>query len=243
MTSKTIAPLFIAIAALLPPISPAQDRVAGLTPKGSEKMNAASNVPANAGASSFQTRNPRYQVEPGDSFDLLFELSPEFNQTGVVQPDGFVTLKAVGDVHVAGRTIPELRDMVRQAYAEILRDPIISISLKDFEKPYFIASGQVGRPGKYELRGDTTVVEAVAIAGGFLNETAKDSQVVLYRRISRDWMQGRILDVKKMMQHKNLSEDLHVMPGDMIVVPQNRISKIKRFLPVPNTGINVSPIP
>jgi len=243
MTSKTIAPLFIAIAALLPPISQAQDGVAGLTPKGSEKMNAASNVPANAGASSFQTRNPRYQVEPGDSFDLLFELSPEFNQTVVVQPDGFVTLKAVGDVHVAGRTIPELRDMVRQAYAEILRDPIISISLKDFEKPYFIASGQVGRPGKYELRGDTTVVEAVAIAGGFLNETAKDSQVVLYRRISRDWMQGRILDVKKMMQHKNLSEDLHVMPGDMIVVPQNRISKIKRFLPVPNTGINVSPIP
>jgi len=53
----------------------------------------------------FQSRTPRYKIAPGDSFDLNFELSPEFNQTGVaVQPDGFVTLRGIGDIKVQGQT-------------------------------------------------------------------------------------------------------------------------------------------
>jgi polysaccharide biosynthesis/export protein len=50
-----------------------------------------------------------------------------------------------------------LTETLRQAYAKILKNPVISVVLKDFEKPYFIANGQIGRPGKYELRGETTV--------------------------------------------------------------------------------------
>jgi protein involved in polysaccharide export with SLBB domain len=53
--------------------------------------------------------------------------------------------------------------------------------LKDFEKPYFVAGGRVARPGKYDLRGDTTVSQGIALAGGFL-DSAKHSQVVLFRR-------------------------------------------------------------
>ena len=102
----------------------------------------------------FQSRASRYKIAPGDSFDLNFELSPEFNQSGVaVQPDGFVTLRGIGDIQVKGQTVPELTQTLRTAYGKILNDPIISVSLKDFEKPYFVADGQVGKPGKYDLRG------------------------------------------------------------------------------------------
>src|SRR5271170_1079086 len=87
----------------------------------------------------FQQRTPRYRIEAGDSFDLTFELSPEFNQTAVgVQPDGFVTLRGVGDLKVAGQTVPELTQTLRTAYSKILNDPLISVVLKDFEKPYFV---------------------------------------------------------------------------------------------------------
>ncbi len=51
------------------------------------------------GQSSFQTRYPRYKLRPGDAFDVSFELSPEFNQTVTVQPDGYITLRGIGDVH------------------------------------------------------------------------------------------------------------------------------------------------
>ena len=56
----------------------------------------------------FQPRNPRYTIRSADVFEVNFELSPEFNQSVTVQPDGYITLKGVGDVHVAGETVPEL---------------------------------------------------------------------------------------------------------------------------------------
>jgi polysaccharide export outer membrane protein len=188
-------------------------------------------------------RYPRYELRADDVVDLFFEFTPEFNQTLTVQPDGYITLRGVGDVHVAGLTVPEITETIRTAYGKILNNPTIAIALKDFDKPYFTAGGAIGRPGKYELRGDTTVVEAITIAGGF-SDTAKHSQVVLYRRVSRDWMEGRVLNVKKMLNDKSLSEDLHLKPGDMVFVPQSLISKIRRFVPVPSMGMSVSgPIP
>ena len=102
----------------------------------------------------FNDRSPRYHLQPGDTFDVNFDLSPEFNQTAIaVQPDGFVTLRSVGDVKVSGQTIPELTATVRHAYSKILNNPPISVNLKEFEKPYFVADGQVAKPGKYELHG------------------------------------------------------------------------------------------
>jgi len=187
------------------------------------------------GSSGFQERNPRYQLRPDDIVEVMFEFTPNFNQTVTVQPDGYITLQGVGDLQVKGLTIPQLTDALRKAYGAFLYEPAIEVVLKNFEKPYFVAGGKVARPGKYDLRGDTTVSEAIALAGGFL-DTAKHSQVVLFRRVSEGWAETRVLDMKKMLNTRNLGEDLHLRPGDMIFVPQNRLSKIERFLPFPRSG-------
>jgi len=182
----------------------------------------------------FQTRNPRYSIRSGDTFEVNFELSPEFNQSVTVQPDGFITLKGVGDVHVAGETVPELTQTLRTAYDKILNDPLISVVLKDFERPYFTASGQLNHPGKYELRGNITLTEAIAMAGGF-NETAKHSQVLLFRRVNDQWLEAKIFNVKQMMKQGKLGEDPTLRPGDQLYVPKNMLSKIKPF--IPNAGV------
>lgn len=186
----------------------------------------------------FGEREPRYMLRPGDVFDLQFEFSPEYNQTVTIQPDGFVTLRGVGDVHIAGKTVPELTQTLKDRYGAFLAQPVISVVLKDFEKPYFIANGQVEKPGKYELRDDTTVTEALAIAGGF-NGKAKHSQVLLFRRVSQEWVEAREINVKQLLSGKNLSEDVHLKPGDMIYVPQNRWSKVKQFIPY--TALSMNP--
>src|ERR1035437_994698 len=153
-------------------------------PDGANGTAHSATVAASADTSpSLRDRNPRYRLRKGDSFDLEFALSPEFNQTIPVQPDGYITLKSVGTIFVEGQTLPELTETIKQAYAKILHDPVITIALKDFEKPYFIAAGQVGRPGKYDIRSSITVTEAVAIAGGF-NDRSKHSKVVLYRPVT-----------------------------------------------------------
>jgi polysaccharide export outer membrane protein len=205
-------------------------------------------VPATKGNGSASTdaapglheRYPRYQLRKGDTFDLDFTLSPEFNQTVAVQPDGFVTLKEVGSIFVEGQTAPELTEAVKAAYAKTLHDPVIVIALKDFEKPYFIASGQVEKPGKYDLRSDLTVTEGVAIAGGF-NDKAKHSQVVLFRPIPGGGYEAKLLNVKKLLATRNLSEDIHLQPGDMLYVPQNALSKIRPFLPTSSMGAYYNP--
>src|SRR6202022_2135039 len=91
-------------------------------------------------------RNLRYTIHPSDSLELTFMLTPEFNQTVTVQPDGYITLREVGDLQAAGRTLPELTESIKTAYSKILRDPVISVDPKDFEKPYYVVGGQVGKP-------------------------------------------------------------------------------------------------
>jgi polysaccharide export outer membrane protein len=184
-------------------------------------------------------RYPRYDLRADDVLDISFEFTPEFNQTLTVQPDGYITLRGVGDVHVAGLTVPEITETIRSAYGKFLNNPKIAIALKDFEKPYFVVGGQIGRPGKYELRGDTTVTEAIAIAGGF-NSSAKHSQVVLFRRVSRDLYEAKLINVKQMLKKRDLSEDAHLKPGDTLFVPQNALSKIRPFVPNPGIGIGTS---
>ena len=178
---------------------------------------------------------PRYQLRKGDSFELQFAFSPEFNQTVTVQPDGYITLKSVGTISAEGLTIPELTQNINQAYSGILRDPVITINLEDFDKPYFVVAGQVGKPGKYDLRSDITITEAVAIAGGF-TEASRHSQVILFRPGANGMTEARAVNVKKMLKAQNLMEDVHLRPGDLIFVPQNRISKIQRYLPTSNLG-------
>jgi len=195
---------------------------------------------ATTAKASFQERNPRYCLRKGDSFDVDFAFSPEFNQTVVVQPDGYITLRGAGSMQVEGQTVPELTETIKKAYANILHEPVVTVALKDFEKPYFVAAGQVAKPGKYELRSDLTLVEAVAIAGGF-TENSKHSQVLLFRRVSDQLVEARLFNVKQMLQSHNLGEDPHLQPGDMLFVPQNAMSKIRKFLPVPSMGMYLDP--
>lgn len=100
-------------------------------------------------AAGFQERNPRYGLRKGDSFDVDFAFSPEFNQTVVVQPDGYITLRGAGTMHVEGQTVPELTETIwkshsearkschraemrvlahKKAYANILHNPVVTVA-------------------------------------------------------------------------------------------------------------------
>jgi protein involved in polysaccharide export with SLBB domain len=183
-------------------------------------------------------RNPRYLLRPTDVLQISFPITPEFDQSVTVQPDGYISLRGIGDLHIAGKSLPELSDLLHMSYGAFLHDPVINIELKDFEKPYFTAGGQFGRPGKYELRGDTTVAEAVAMAGGF-TDAAKHSEVLVFHQVPGGWEEAKRLNVKEMMAKGNLSEDMHVRPGDLIYVPKNVLSKIRQFIPNMGMGMTI----
>jgi polysaccharide biosynthesis/export protein len=185
--------------------------------------------------SELQRRDARYRICVSDVLAISFPLTPEFDETVTIQPDGFASLTAVGDIRLAGLTTEESGQAIRSAYSKLLHNPVVMVELRQFNEPYFIVNGQVRQPGKYDLHGSITATEAIAVAGGFNND-AKHSQVLLFRRVDNDWFEVKDLNLKKILTGRNLSEDPEIRAGDMLFVPQNAISKIKRLIPAYGVG-------
>lgn len=174
-------------------------------------------------------RNPRYRICRDDVLTLTFPIAPEFNQKLTVMPDGYVNLQGAGSVYILGLTVPETVAVLKKAYTGILHDPMIDVDLTDFQRAYFVVLGQVGKPGQYDLRYDTTITQAIAVAGGFA-PTAK-TQLLLYHPISASTMEVKKLNIKDILNGKNVDEQVHVSPGDMIFVPEKAITNFRKYVP------------
>jgi polysaccharide export outer membrane protein len=176
-----------------------------------------------------------YKLQPSDVLSVRYRYTPDYDTTVAVQPDGFITLPLVGEVKVAGLTTAEARrEIVREASVR-LRDPEVTVELKDFQRPRFVVGGHVEKPGQFELRGRVTLLEAVAMAGGF-KTSAKHSQVILFRRYDDTRAVTRVINAKALTNANKIVEDPDLRPGDLIFVPQNRISKIERLVPFTTVG-------
>jgi len=171
----------------------------------------------------------RYRLQPGDVIEVQFRYSPEFNQTVTVQPDGYISLEIGGDLKVAGLTVEDTRRMILRKAGARLQDPVATVLLKEFQKPYFVVAGEVTQPGKVEMRERVTAIQAIMLAGG-MKEGARSSQVIVFRKINSDMAEVKLLNLKSIKRTGDLENDLTLQPGDMVFVPRDKISKIERFM-------------
>jgi len=182
----------------------------------------------------------RYRLQPGDVLDVQFRYSPEFNQTITVQPDGYISLEVGGDIKVAGMTVEETRRAILKKAGERLQDPVATVILKEFQRPYFVVAGEVAQPGKIEMRERVTAIQAIMLAGG-MKEGARSSQVVVFRRINSDTAEVKLLNLKSIKQTGDLENDLTLQAGDMVFVPRDKISKIERFMKLISVAAFMTP--
>jgi polysaccharide export outer membrane protein len=198
-------------------------------------------VAASDSVTTFSERDARYRIKPTDVLEFQYRYTPEFNQTVTVQPDGFVNLTLVGDLKLGGLTLDEAKTAVVKRASQRLTNPELIVVLKEFEKPHFIVGGQVGNPGRFEMRGRITAMEAIAMAGGLKDLSAKHSQVLWFRRTGDDWAETKVINLKTIVRHQ--TEDVELRSGDMLFVPQNQISKIERFVRWSAVGVYWNPLP
>lgn len=182
----------------------------------------------------------RYRLQPGDVLEVQFRYTPEFNQTVTVQPDGYISLEIGGDLKVAGFTIEETRQAILRQANKRLQDPVATIVLKEFQKPYFVVSGEVAQPGKIEMREKVTALQAIMLAGG-MRETAKSSQVVVFRKINSDTAEVKVLNLKDIRRTSDLENDLTLQAGDMVFVPRDKLSKVERFMRLVSVAALITP--
>jgi len=182
----------------------------------------------------------RYRLTPGDVLEVQFRYSPEFNQTVTVQPDGYISLEIGGDLKVAGLTVEQTREAILRKASTRLQDPVATIVLKEFQKPYFVIAGEVALPGKIEMRERVTALQAIMLAGG-MKEAARSSQVVVFRRINSDTAEVKLLNLKDIRRTADLENDLTLQPGDMVYVPRDKISKVERFMKLASVAAFMAP--
>lgn len=171
----------------------------------------------------------RYALHAGDVLDIQYRYTPEFNQTVIVQPDGYISLTMGGDLKVGGRTLQQTRTLILAKARTRLESPELNVVLKEFQKPYIVVAGEVNQPGKIELREKLTAIQAVLLSGG-MKETAKSSQIMVFRKLNGDTAEIKVLNLKNLKSSSDLENDLALQAGDMILVPRNRISKIERYI-------------
>jgi polysaccharide export outer membrane protein len=184
---------------------------------------------------------PRYTLRAGDVLELQYRYTPELNQTVTVLPDGYVNLNLVGDVRVNDLTVTQAHDLILQKVSAKLNDPELNLVLKQFQQPYVVVAGEVGKPGKIDLHDNTTAMQAVLLSGGF-TQAAQSGQVLLFRKINGDTAEIKVLNLTKLRKTSDLERDIQLESGDMLFVPRDKLEKVGRFIKIMNLGTYFNPL-
>jgi polysaccharide export outer membrane protein len=183
----------------------------------------------------------RYTLRSGDSISLDYRLTPEINQTVMIQPDGFVNLKLIGDIRISGLTVEQVHDLIVEKVSTRLNHPELNVVLKEFERPYFAVSGEVDHPGRMDFYEHTTALQAIMLAGGF-KESAQQSQVLIFRKVNDDLSQVIKLNLHNVNKSADLEHDMILQPGDIVLVPRNKLENVARFIKATNLGFYLNPL-
>lgn len=185
--------------------------------------------------SQFSSRTPRYRLQTSDVVEIQFKFTPEFTQTVTLQPDGFVPLQIAGEIKLQDLTLEEARAAIVAKYAGILHQPAVTLTLKEFNKPFVIVGGEVTKPGKLDLRGELSLTDAVTMAGGF-TPNAKQDQVLLFRRVNPEMVEVKRINVRDILGKGQFAEDIRLLPGDAIYASKSNMAKFDRFMAVSRLG-------
>ena len=200
------------------PASPSQPVIpAAETPK--DVANAAPPAPT-------ETLPPRVaQVRPdtyiiGSDDMLLINVwkEPEMSKGVPVRPDGMISLPLLGEIKARGLTPVQLEEEITDSLKKIMSDPQVTVIVSQVNSLSFNIVGQVMRPGYFPLTRPLTILDAIALCGGF-RDFAKEKKVYVLR-VGSDGKQERLkFNYKDVIKGKNMAQNIQLKPRDTIVVP------------------------
>ena len=162
-----------------------------------------------------------YRLAPTDLLDFRIFQEPDFDAVIRVSGDGSAIFPMIGRVHVAGMTITQATETLRQRYmGGYLANPQVNLTVRTYAKKMFTILGQVQKPGTYPIEGNESIslLQAIGMAGGY-TRIANPSNVVVKRN------EGGIDRVynfnAKQMARTAMDSTFRIMPGDVITVAES----------------------
>ncbi len=164
-----------------------------------------------------------FLLGPEDVLDIVVWKNDDLSQKAVVvRPDGMISMPLIGEMMAGGLTANQLASQIVSRLKEFKERPAVTVSVKEVNSYYVYVLGEVGKPGKYQLKSHATVLQAVAVANGFTVYAAKNKMKVLRQMQGED---GKTHEIRIPARYDDLVSgsgeigDFVHKTGDVIVVP------------------------
>lgn len=199
--------------ALLHPSLAAQSAASGSTPE------PAAAAPANgSAATSVKANDDRFVIGNDDVLAIDVWNEKEITRSIPVRSDGKISLPLVGEIQAAGRTPLQLEGDIADRLRSYITSPQVTVIVQEIHSQNFNILGQVAKPGSYSLTVASTVMDAIAAAGGF-RDFAKEKGIYILRQSPSGGETRLNFNYKDFIKGKNPGQNVRLEPHDTVVVP------------------------
>jgi polysaccharide biosynthesis/export protein len=179
---------------------------------GTQKPNQVNSSPAP------KPSKDEYVIGPEDVLAINVWKEPEISRSVPVRPDGKISLPLVGELAASGLTTMKLRDSIAERLKEYISNPEVIVIVQEVKSRSFNIVGKVGKPGSYDMAKPMTVLDAIAVAGGF-QEFARTAKIYVLRRQADGSRSMLPFNYKLVIKGRGLEQNVELQLGDTIVVP------------------------
>lgn len=178
------------------------------------RAQAVASTPEPAG----NTSNADYVIGSDDVLSINVWKETEISRDVQVRPDGKVSLPLVGELQAAGLHPADLQKQIADKLQSYISNPEVTVIVQAVKSKKFNVVGEVNRPGEYMLTTSMTVLDAIALCGGF-RDFAKQSKIYVLRGGSNSAKTRIPFNYKRVIKGKDVAENVQLQPGDTVVVP------------------------
>jgi polysaccharide export outer membrane protein len=195
----------------------AQTAIAKNTNSTTPEAPAVASGPSVSGSAA-RAHDDSYIIGTDDVLAINVWKEPEVSRTVPVRSDGKISLPLAGEVQASGETPRQLEKELASKLQSFISEPEITVIVAEVKSQKFNILGQVSRPGTYPLTNASTVLDAIATAGGF-RDFAKEKSIYVLRQ-NPDGGQSRFpFNYKEVIKGKNSAQNIKLQPRDTIVIP------------------------
>ncbi len=163
-------------------------------------------------------RPDTYVIGVGDVLDVNVWKEGELSKVVGVRTDGMITLPLIGEIKATGLTPVQLQEQITASLSKVMSDPQVVVMVGAVNSMSFNIMGQVYKPGFFPLSRPITILDAIALSGGF-RDFAKQKKIYILRAAPDGTQQKIHFNYKQVIKGQNMSQNILVEPHDTIVVP------------------------
>ena len=157
-----------------------------------------------------------YRLGPEDVIEVFVWKEPDLSTTVVIRPDGRISLPLANELEASGRTAVQLQQEIAERLRQFISQPVVNVMVKQVNSLKISVLGEVRKPDVYRIKNRVTVLDAIAMAGGF-TDLARPNRVIVLRKMPSGLPQRIKVNIKQAVSEES-GEPLYLQPLDTVYV-------------------------